>query len=312
MSSLGTFKVIDQHVGCSKWLLYHLRSENDELVKDKECIDSPLYQGHFLKVREAVSRAFDGIKDMALIAGVGAGQDIPLKELARTFEKVRLVDIDLRHTKKAVDQLPEELRAKFELEEADLSGIMAELSEKAEAVGAKNYKYAEFVGKILDLLPLLKRQRYAYQKEEYSFVCSALVGSQVGCNVLSYLDALSMRIYGIPFRAGGRSDELDRFIAKLLFSHVEELSRLASKEGRIYFADHFSVQRLVLPEPDDNKSAQVICKVVLPGAKRTQNLVKRLFHQIEKQEWDWGLPIPSKSARDCRLYRISSHIFGKK
>lgn len=311
MSSIGTAKVIDQQVNGSKWLIYHLRSENDELVKDKECIDSPLYQNHFMRVQEAVCKAFDGMEKGALIVGVGAGQDIPLEKLGRAFETVRLIDIDLRYTRKAVEQLPEELREKFELEEADLSGIMAELSREAEKIAALNPKYDVFVKKILDLLPTLKRQRYAYQKQEYSFVCSALVGSQVGCNLISYLDALSSRIYGIPFRAGDRIEELNDFVAKLLLTHVEELNQLASKEGRIYFADHFSVERLFLNDTDEKGAPEVVCKIILPGAHRTKRLVKRLFSLIKKEEWEWGLPIPSKSARDLRLYRISSHIFRK-
>lgn len=184
-------------------LVAHLEKKSEKLVRDKVKTQYPCYQLHFEKTKAAISEAFHDTKNKtAMILGVGAAQDIDLKILAKSFKKIHLVDIDLKPTRKAVaEQLHEDdLRAKFELEEADLTGILPELSVEAERLAAqKDLTYNEFVNKILDLLPTLKPAAFPYQKTQSSFVCSSLVGTQLVGTLLSYLNALTKKTYGKAF-----------------------------------------------------------------------------------------------------------------
>lgn len=309
----------------------YVQVESNNLVRDKEIIPDLIYQNHFERIRRAVARAFEGLKNTALIVGVGAAHDIPLDELARTFDKIRLVDIDLRYTRKAIDQLPAGLRDKFEVEEADLSGVMEELCERAESLAKEGLEYDEFIEKILDLLPALKKQKFPYQEMECSFVCSVLVGTQIGGHVLGYLEDLTMKRYGEHFHAGNREEELSRFIGSLLVEHIDELGGLVKRDGRIYYADHFSMKKVAHFQSDKEAVEQEFGEEFFSGAYRAQEQIDIRFKTLAKEEWGWGLPVHTSLQKeagetvdedgtvhkvdifvtDIRLYQVSSYILMK-
>ncbi|MBX7067233.1 MAG: hypothetical protein K1X28_08385 [Parachlamydiales bacterium] len=317
MAAIGSLKIIDQNVLATEAMIEYVRADSDELISDKETTPDPFYQDHFRRTKEAICRAFEGLKRRALVVGVGAAQDIPLEELAMTFDKVRLVDIDLRYIRKAIELLPEELQGKFELEEADICGFLAELSQKAEELIAEKVAYREFVKRILDLLPTLRKEKYAYQENEYDFVCSALVGSQIGGVVFGYLDAISKRAYGVPFVPPERKDhEIARFMNNIQIDHLKELFQLTRPDGRVYFADHYSLKKVVFLRGDMETSTEELERIPLPGAQEVQAAAQQIFCVLSKEYWNWGLPTDEWIEKKLRahkfiVYKISSFVFSR-
>lgn len=316
-------------------LVAYVEEASNKLVEDKAIAAYPCYQKHFVKAKTAISGAFQGLNNTtALILGVGAAQDIDLKALANAFEKVRLVDIDLRQTQKALaKQVPEEdLRAKFELEEADLTGIFPELSIEAEKLAAQeNMTYDEFVNKILDLLPTLKPAAFPYKQTEFSFVCSSLVGTQLVGTLIGYLNALTQKTYGKTFDSPhSRMDEFDNFLTSIIEAHLHELSVLVSSSGRIYYADHFTAKTVIhinhLENPEIEDFVHVLGENDFSFTKTLTEVVQKIFTVISQQKWGWALPINSsmKSAKmtnadgtaeeipikitEFREYQISSYV----
>lgn len=281
-------------------LLAYVRRESDKLVSDKATATYPCYQNHFGRTKTAINNAFEGINaTTALILGVGAAQDIDLMALAKAFEKVRLIDIDLRQTKKALTkQIPEDdLRAKFELEEADLSGILTELSREAEKLAAqKDLIYDQFVCATLDLLPTLKPEAFPYKHTQSSFVCSSLVSTQLVGTLIGYLNTLAQKAYGKTFAPPKhREEEFNNFLSGIIQAHLSELSLLVSPSGRIYYADHFTAKTIVHIEHPVNPEIENYVGVRgEQGYAFTGNLAERIqkiFSVVSLQQWGWALPV---------------------
>lgn len=281
-------------------LVAYVKQESSRLVQDKSLTDYPCYQKHFAKTKIAINNAFQSLNHTtALILGVGAAQDIDLKTLAKTFDKVRLVDIDLSQTKKALEeQVPEEdLSTKFELEEADLTGIFPELCIEAEKLAAQeNLTYHEFVGKILDLLPTLKPAAFPYKQTQSSFVCSSLVSTQLVGTITGYLEALTQRTYSKSFDPPeDRRNEFDSFLTGIIEAHLHELSTLVSPSGRIYYADHFTVKGVIqISHPKDlgiEDFAEELGEQDFAFTKNLAETVQKIFTIVSEQKWGWALPV---------------------
>src|ERR1700722_4272995 len=102
------------------------------LAQDAADTQEPYYQQHFSRSREAIIEAMEGLKNTALILGVGGANDIPLLELADQFDHVILADMDLSSTEKALESIPVHLKSKFHLKQEDLTGFFSELAPAAE------------------------------------------------------------------------------------------------------------------------------------------------------------------------------------
>src|SRR5262249_23050630 len=81
-------------------------------------------------------------KGLAVVLGVGSAFDLPLPELAQSFETLVLIDVDertLEATARGLIQLPG-LRARIETRVMDLTGINVSMVRAIDelAVGAKN------------------------------------------------------------------------------------------------------------------------------------------------------------------------------
>jgi basic membrane lipoprotein Med (substrate-binding protein (PBP1-ABC) superfamily) len=87
----------------------------------------PSYQEHFSRNQEAIIQAIDGLKNTALIFGAGGMNDLPIVKIAEQFTSVILVDVNLNYTEEALKELPENLRSKFYLIQADLVSCLLRL-----------------------------------------------------------------------------------------------------------------------------------------------------------------------------------------
>jgi hypothetical protein len=78
----------------------------------------------------AVERLPQGQSKEALLLGVGPGTDYPLQKLAEQFDHLTVIELDEKGTRSAIEQLPLELRGKFNLVIADTTGIIDEYCQK--------------------------------------------------------------------------------------------------------------------------------------------------------------------------------------
>lgn len=281
-------------------LVTYVEQNSDKLVKDKLNAEYPCYQKHFERTKAAINEAFKDLnKTTALILGVGAAQDIDLNALAKAFKRVRLVDIDLSQTKKALaEQVPEEnLRAKFELEEADLTGIFPELCTEAEKLAKqKGLTYNEFIDKILGLLPKLKPTDFPYKQTESSFVCSSLVSTQLVGTLIGYLNAMAQKTYGKTFDPPeNRKDQFDSFLSSLIEAHLHELSVLASPSGKIYYSDHPTIKGIVHINHPKNSGIEDVVQELgergFPFTNTLEKVVQKVFTVVSQKKWGWGIPV---------------------
>jgi len=259
---------------------------SDKLVGDVEKNSQFSFLQHFFLSKQAIGQAIQGLENTALILGAGAAHDLPLKEFAKRFTHIVLVDIDLRHTKTALNKLPPEQKKKFSLERADLTGVFSEFGQEAEKIAQQRLPYDAFVSAILDLPPKLKREEFDYQKIRPSFVCSSLVSSQIPVYMALYLNQLSLDFYEQPFTVPHkREEEYNRWLVQLEIKHIDELHRLVAPEGKVYFADHFSIRGRVQVSSSIETRDIILGEEEIPGAKKVQEYMMKLFASIDKRQW---------------------------
>lgn len=280
----------------------YVKKESARLVKDKQQTPHPCYQQHFetsqIEINNTlISAAFEDDAS-ALILGVGAAQDIDLRTLALFFKKVHLVDIDRSQTERFLrKQVPKDLRDKFEIEQADLTGIFPNFCETVEKLaGQDDLTYDAFVEQILDLLPTLQKTTFPYEKIKATFVCSSLVSTQLAGTLIGYLNKVTKEKYNKNFiPPESRSEEFDSFFASIIEDHLHKLSTLVSPSGKIYYADHFTTKTAFeVTHPNNPEIEDVLFKTkkeYLPFTKTLKEVIQKIFTIVSEKNWDWGLPI---------------------
>jgi NAD(P)-dependent dehydrogenase (short-subunit alcohol dehydrogenase family) len=274
----------------------YLEMESDKLVADAAVVKGPYYQDHFHRSKHAIEQAIDGLSKTALIMGAGSGLDLPLKKFAERFDLVVLLDVDTRYTRKTVEALPKELQGKFQIEQADLTGLFEEFVAKTEKIKEEGLSFDLFGSKIVDMLFSLKKKEFAYQNMKASFVCSSLVCSQLVGGIVGYLEEVSQSVYKKTFTApSGRAKEYDDWLAQLQINHLDELDRLVETEGRVYFADHFSAKGIVYLTSVIEKTKMDLGEAEFPCVKKVQEHIKKRFSTVAENRWGWGIPVLKSS-----------------
>ncbi len=270
--------------------------KSDELVTEKATFCEASYQNHFTRSKETIIETIKGLKGVALVLGVGAAHDVPLKELGEIFDQIHLVDADIRYSRIAVAVLSEELQGKFSFEQADLTGCFEEFSHKAEEIAKEAVSYDEFGRRILDMLPLLTKNRFGYQELKVSFVCSSLISSQLFSYPTIYLNRLCRAFYFRNFTAPlTRMGEYTAFISQFILNHIAEIHNLMAPEGHVYFADTFSGRTI-----EDVKSTLGESRLVLPARKYIEDVtiydyMRKYFRAISDTNWTWTVPMERSS-----------------
>lgn len=308
----------------------YFQKNSDQLVADVRACRAPFYTEHFDKSKEAIAGALEGLENTALILGTGRCHDLPLETLAGRFTRVVLVDIDLRHTRAAIERLPETERRKFHLREADLSGYLKQLDEKIEEFFEQGLSCNEFISQVLEVLPELKRKALQVEGEKPSFVCSSLLSSQLVGEMVNYLDSCCTGYYGQSFSIPlSRKEAFEGWLQKVQNEHLSELAALVHERGKIYFADHFSIKEMVHYTAEFGEGDMESEESLLPTAPGLIAFIEKNFSIASKDRWTWTLPIHSSTGKikvqerhavrvypadfqQRRGYQISSHVLTPK
>lgn len=266
--------------------------ENESALLDRNFIDYPesFYQEHFSRSKEAVVQAIDGLKNTALILGAGGLRDIPLLQFCEQFDRVILVDVNVRSTEAAMKLIPQESQGKCSLIQADLTGIFGELSASAEKIADGEPLFDAFISKVLDLLPTLKRKAFDLKDIRPSFISSSLLCSQLSGGVMKFLDQLSKEIYDQPFAVPTeREEEFTLWLTQIQISHLDEVRGLADEKGKVYFADHFSSKKVWYVKSPEEDNTIELGKSYFPGSLKVKSYVEKLFISLNKEKWSWSL-----------------------
>jgi hypothetical protein len=169
--------------------------------------------------------------ETALVIGAGKLYDIPLRALAERFRRLVLVDVDLDAMAASVNHLalPNELRRRVALVQADVTGINEVFLERARAVFERTAEDAVHTG----ILELLHSYRLASPPElpgleggvDASF--SSMVLSQLGTSLTQYLRARYARRFPDSQRFGEYELQvaLGQFTHRVQLAHVRAMLR---------------------------------------------------------------------------------------
>ncbi len=193
--------------------------------------------------RDALAAREDGAPQAGVILGAGACTELPLERLARACDPQTLVDLDAPGMGRALEELPDRLRARVRLLAADLTGgVSAALREE---MGVQPWRDLRALGgmALLDALAdCLERvtvpdppEIAGLEPRGFGLVISSLTLTQLYS--LPLLDALDTLLAYAPDLAE-RRDEHPRYVAaerdfrrRVAMAHLTLIARLLAPGG---------------------------------------------------------------------------------
>ena len=174
----------------------------------------------------------------ALVLGASQCREIPLEELARTFDRVVLVDLDAESMSEAVASLPEALQRRVDIRVSDVTSFAQPLMEAtARIVEQARTAAAAFtaLGSLYDRIETLRRFPELPQAD---LVVSSLVLSELVRYPSTYTAQLVKEKFGADLAEWRGYGALWRKLrAHAAEDHGEMLVRLGRPESVVYFAD---------------------------------------------------------------------------
>jgi hypothetical protein len=181
--------------------------------------------------------------DSVTILGAGSAYNIPLEELARRFNVVRMVDIDRDGLQQAVDSIRPELRGNVEIQVADTSGGVAArllgqgleiIQTSGNAEEAQGRLIPLFNGQELDMTP----DPGQAQAWKASYIVSSGLSSQLTifpekAVLEAFQKKFDVELDEDFFFTRGSSHLRNEWVRR----HGEFLAFLVSRDGRVYWAD---------------------------------------------------------------------------
>lgn len=262
-----------------------------DLAQDAVSIQTDGYQAHFKRSREAIDAAIAGLSGTALILGIGCGNDIPLAKLLSHFDRLILVDVDFSSMRKWLEATDVSLQEKVQVELLDLTGVFLSFSEGVDRLAKKALSYNEFIVAVLDLLKTLKPESVQFEKFRSSFVCSSLLCSQLSVTLEKYLTQVCRQSYGKCLTLNKEQYKSFReWQLGIEITHLNNLSKFVTSDGKIYFADHFSVKNVQLIHSATTESESVESTDFFYGVLKIQKVIQERFTVSTKNSWSWSIP----------------------
>ncbi len=231
-------------------------TETYAVINNVDALSYETYSAHTLRSWQAIHQtAVSALKNApsnqprtAVILGTGNCFDIPLPEIIDSFDSIALVDVDTGSTERALSDLSVKELGKVSLVGADVTGIMTEFGSSLHKLADKTPNISTFVTAASGIIESINPSgRQPHISEDFSFVCSQLLLSQLGLPPKLYLDSLLREKYGTSLSCdkGGMEEPMVRALsnltARLQTSHIHYLAQLARREGAVHFADTYTV-----------------------------------------------------------------------
>ncbi len=273
------------------------------------------YYMHQVYSKRMILNGAEGLKGRAIVLGLGNGIDIPLKQLAEQFDKIIGIDIDLKTMERTKMSLPGELRNKVELKTLDLTGIVAEFSQKVEAFAQKfpKPKFNEFYQKIAELIINLRPKRPDLPPSDATYITSSLILSQLASQIILYLRDIINKYY--PDKCYKINSDLNilsilkTFADEVQTQHIENIHYWLKKKGRAYISTTYMDEPIVkLGDKFFKDKENPSCIMI------TQNVhirERKLFKIIKTEFWDWMDRPPLFNMQKGSNFKVLSNIFEK-
>lgn len=178
------------------------------------------------------------VRGTALVLGAGECREVPLHELARTFDRVVLVDLDEASMTSAVARLPASLRTRVEIRVSDVTSFAEPLMKATASIVARAKTASWALTELESLYDSIHALRRYPKLPQADLVVSSLVLSELARYPSTYTarllkesfgtDLAEWRGYGVLWR------NLRDFASE---DHAEVLARLGAPGGVVYFAD---------------------------------------------------------------------------
>jgi hypothetical protein len=235
----------------------------------------------------ALSRTPADKRKRALILGSGNCLDIPLAELTDRFDEVTLVELDHESTEQAVRDLPPANQSKVKIVAADITGIVGEFADKINPTLALPIR--DFLGRAAEVTQQIDvSNRDLELGEDYTFVCSQLVMTQLASLPNQFLrDAVNKR-YDVHLSAQPGGDDHELFMGiqylkiMLEIEHIRNLARLAAGDGTVHLADTYAE----LPPTPVTDRSQLLPMVV---TELIDPVIAQEFIKVDQEPeyWIW-------------------------
>jgi hypothetical protein len=240
-------------------------------------------------------------RELAVILGAGHAFDLPLALLAKSFEKLVLVDIDVEAMKATVAGLLKDpvLRARTELRLLDLTGVNGQFVQRVDEAVASAANAAEAQDRLEALCftyRLAAPPRLLPPGERADLLVSSCVFSQVSWPQRVY----ARRVYERRFSAVPLGLRWARHFTDLeLRLQQDHLTSLAGVAEQVALTcDVVSNVTVLDSAGTEEKSGQTILTL---GAPSLLERVPKIF-QIEGHEsWEWGRYKATRAGKGSRM-----------
>jgi hypothetical protein len=235
-------------------------------------------------------------KELAVVLGAGQAFDLPLPQLARTFERLVLVDIDGATLESTISSTIKDagLRARVEARVLDLSGINGQLVRAVDEVMAGDGGAEEIAAELAQLCRsywLPERPALLDSSERADLLVSDLVLSQV---------AWPQRVYALSLyeqRFGKLNGEAERawvipwweFELRVQQDHISSLAGAA--ERTVLCSDVINRTTLLDPAGVERETGG---KVFALGVSSLLERIPSSFHLERHAAWQWSRYRPGK------------------
>ncbi len=219
------------------------------IARDYEAY-APFQTPHLLNSHLAITEAADlaaqriasNAPSKAIILGAGACLDIPIEHIADTFDTVTVVEVDAATTEPVLASLPKNMQRKINLVQADISGVAPEMFAIADQASRPSFN--NFVGSATEIVQGIDPSTAAPNfGQDYDFVCSQLLTTQLTASPFEHLRRTVQRRYGRSYaqQLGSPENELAFAMNTVNLAsqeaHARSLGKMVSKTGVVHFAD---------------------------------------------------------------------------
>lgn len=174
----------------------------------------------------------------ALVLGAGQCREIPLEQLARTFDRVVLVDLDEASMSSAVERLPGPLRRRIEIRVSDVTSFAAPLMQATALIVERSQSANQAFTELEALYSAIESIRRFPDLPQADLVVSSLVLSELARYPSTYTAQLVKEKFGKDLAEWRGYGTLWRKLRSFASEdHAEMLARLGAPGAIVYFAD---------------------------------------------------------------------------
>jgi hypothetical protein len=240
-------------------------------------------------------------RELAVILGAGHAFDLPLVQLAKSFEKLVLVDIDAEALNATVAGVLKDpgLRARTELRLLDLTGVNGQLVQRVDEAVASAANADEALDRMATLCWTYRLSAPPHllpPGERADLLVSSCVLSQVAWPQRVYAKRVYERRFSAvpdPLRWARHFTDLE---LRLQQDHLTSLAGVAEQVALT--SDVISHVTVLDNAGSERKSGQTILAL---GASSLLERVPKLFQIEEHAGWEWGRYKATRNSKGSRM-----------